>query len=82
LESEGLLNFWLLTYKCVSLITYYSFSKTLDTPEGNVLVDYSKNIITEETLPLLFNLVSLSPKYLQHLPKSIKTAALCFVQKL
>ena len=33
------------------------FSAHLDTPHGSVLVDYSKNIITEETLQLLFNLV-------------------------
>lgn len=33
------------------------FSVQLDTQDGTLLVDYSKNIITEETMKLLMNLV-------------------------
>jgi len=35
---------------------FNKFSKTLSTPEGDLLVDFSKNIITEDTLSALFNL--------------------------
>ena len=35
----------------------FSVSVQLDTQDGVLLVDYSKNIITEETMKLLMNLV-------------------------
>ena len=45
----------------VNLLTgifFLYFSQTLQTPDdGELLVDYSKNIISEDTLNLLFQLV-------------------------
>ena len=35
------------------------FSAQIDTQDGIILVDYSKNIITEETMKHLMNLVCL-----------------------
>ncbi|KAK3711515.1 hypothetical protein QZH41_016429 [Actinostola sp. cb2023] len=36
---------------------FQKFSIQLDSPDGKILLDYSKNIITEETMKLLFDLV-------------------------
>ena len=33
-------------------------SSQLETKDGTLLIDYSKNIVTKETMTLLFNLVS------------------------
>ena len=38
-------------------ILLFSISVQLDTQDGVLLVDYSKNIITEETMKYLMNLV-------------------------
>ncbi len=42
---------------CELFVSVHSIS--LDGEEGKVLLDYSKNIVTKETMKLLFNLVHL-----------------------
>lgn len=43
-------------YTCIH--TIICFSVTLSGEDGDLLFDYSKNIITDQTLALLFKLVS------------------------
>ena len=44
-------------YALLSLLAVSSYSTSISTEEGDVLIDYSKNLITEDTMKMLFNLV-------------------------
>ena len=45
--------------KKYSIIFFLFYSVEIGTQDGTILVDYSKNIITEETMKHLMNLVCL-----------------------
>lgn len=45
-------------YTCIMYM--YSLSISLTGEDGGILLDYSKNVITEKTMQLLFKLVSIT----------------------
>ena len=50
----------LFKLQCLSEYAYFCLSVQLDTKDGAILLDYSKNIITEDTMSLLMSLVRYS----------------------
>ena len=47
-----------IAWKTGLVVSFMSLSTSAATKDGDFLVDYSKNIITEDTMKLLFDLVS------------------------